>query len=238
METLMTRTPVTMTALFLLLVGGHTAAHAQDERKPRSDPRAVTPQEQHQRVQDEQQRTTRYKEHLDQEVHVVQQQTEHLQEQRRSAQYRVQQQYTSQLVQQQQQLQTARDFSSEPFVHAPPTYRYVISGTKHETNQYGVDVLRQAVNAGYQQGFRAGDADRQDHWKANYRTSIAYRDANFGYAGNYVDRDDYNYYFREGFRRGYDDGFTRRSQYGSASNGSSSILGSVLSSILGLRSIH
>jgi uncharacterized membrane protein YdfJ with MMPL/SSD domain len=234
----MKRTPVTMTALFVLLVGGHTAAHAQDDKKQRPDSRAVTPQEQHQRVQQEQQRATQYKEHLDQQVHVVQQQTEHLQEQRRPAQYHVQQEYTAQLVQQQQHLQTTRDFSSDPFINAPRTYRYVISGTSHQTNQYGVDVLRQAVNLGYQQGLRAGDADRIDHWDANYRTSVAYRDANVGYAGSYVDQDDYNYYFREGFRRGYDDGFNRRSQYGSSSNGSGSILGTIVSSILGLQSIH
>jgi hypothetical protein len=234
----MKRTPVTMTALFVLLVGGHTAAQAQDERKQRPDPRAVTPQEQHQRVQQEQQRATQYKEHLDQQVHVVQQQTEQLHEQRRSAQYHVQQEYAAQLVQQQQRVQPTRDFSSDPFIDAPRSYRYVFSGTSHQTNQYGVDVLRQAVNFGYQQGFRAGNADRQDHWKANYRGSIAYRDANFGYAGNYVDEDDYNYYFREGFRRGYDDGFNRRSQYGSASNGSGTILSTVVSSILGLQSIH
>jgi hypothetical protein len=234
----MKRPPITMTALFVLLVGGHAAAHAQDDRKQRPDPRAVTPQEQHQRVQQEQQRATQYKEHLDQQVHVVQQRTEHLQEQRRSAQYHVQQDYTAQLVQQQQHLQTTRDFSSDPFINSPRTYRYAFSGTSHQTNQYGVDVLRQAVNFGYQQGFRAGVADREDHWKANYRGSIAYQDANFGYAGNYVDRNDYNYYFREGFRRGYDDGFSRRSQYGNSSNGSGSILGTVVSSILGLQSIH
>ena len=178
------------------------------------------------------------RQHLDQQVHVVQQQTEHLQEQRRSAQYHAQQEYTAQLVQQQQHLQTTRDFSNDPYINAPQTYRYTISGTSRQTNQYGADVLRQAVNAGYQQGFRAGDADRQDHWTANYRTTIAYRDANYGYSGSYVNQDDYNYYFRQGFRRGYDDGFNRRSQYGNSSNGSGSILGSVLSSILGLRQMH
>jgi hypothetical protein len=67
-------------------------------------------------------------------------------------------------------------------------------------------LLRQAVNYGYQEGFRAGEADRQDRWRSNYRDSYAYQDANYGYNGYYVDRGDYNYYFREGFRRGYEDG--------------------------------
>ena len=35
--------------------------------------------------------------------------------------------------------------------------------------------------------------------------------------GFYVDRDDYNYYFREGFRRGYEDGYNGRYQYGTYS---------------------
>ena len=233
----MTGTRITMTALSVLLLGGQAVAHAQDDRKQRPEHPAVSPQEQHQRVHDQQQRATQYKEHLDQQVRVVQQQTEQLQKQR-PAQYHAQQEYTKQLVQQQQQLQTTRDFASDPYISAPRSYRYAISGTSHQTNQYGADVLRQAVNLGYQQGYRAGDADRQDHWKANYRTTVAYRDADFGYNGNYVDQNDYNYYFREGFRRGYDDGFNRRSQYGNASNGSGSILGSVLSSILGLQRMH
>jgi hypothetical protein len=227
-----------MTALLALLLGGHAVAHAQEDRKQRPDRRTVSPQEQQQRVQEEQQRATQYKQHLDQQVHVVQQQAEQLQEQRRPAQYRAQQEYTKQLVQQQQHLQTTRDFASDPYISAPQTYRYSISGTSRQTNQYGADVLRQAVNAGYQQGFRAGNADRQDHSKANYRTTVAYRDANYGYSGSYVNQDDYNYYFRQGFSRGYDDGFNRRSQYGNASNGSGSILGTVLSSILGLQRMH
>jgi hypothetical protein len=58
------------------------------------------------------------------------------------------------------------------------------------------------------------------------------------YSGYYVDRDDYNYYFREGFSRGYEDGYDSRYQYGRYSNGTSSILGAVLSSILNLQSLR
>ncbi|MEK6286203.1 MAG: hypothetical protein AABO57_10715 [Acidobacteriota bacterium] len=56
-------------------------------------------------------------------------------------------------------------------------------------------------------------ADRQDHWGSNYEDSYAYRDTNYGYSGYYVERDDYNYYFREGFRRGYEDGYNSRYQW-------------------------
>ena len=88
------------------------------------------------------------------------------------------------------------------------------------------------MNNGYQEGFRAGAADREDRWHADYQDSFAYQDANYGYNGYYVDQADYNYYFREGFQRGYEDGYNDRYQYGSYSNGSYSVLGNVLSLIL------
>jgi len=47
----------------------------------------------------------------------------------------------------------------------------------------------------------------------------------YGYGGYYVECDDYNYYFREGFRRGYEDGYYSRNQYGRRSNGKYVILG-------------
>jgi hypothetical protein len=50
-----------------------------------------------------------------------------------------------------------------------------------------------------------------------------------------VDSSDYEYYFREGFRRGYEDGYYSRYRYGIASNGGVNIIASVLSQILGLR---
>ena len=67
---------------------------------------------------------------------------------------------------------------------------------------------------------------------SNYEVSFAYRDANYGYHGFYVDRDDYNTYFREGFRRGYEDGYGRRAQYGTYVNGRATILSAVLGSVL------
>ncbi|HXT04377.1 MAG TPA: hypothetical protein VN760_09360 [Casimicrobiaceae bacterium] len=105
-----------------------------------------------------------------------------------------------------------------------------------QTNQYGADLLRQAVSEGYQQGYGQGQADRQDGAGSNYRRAFAYQDANAGYTGAYVPQSDYNYYFREGFRRGYQDGYASTHRYGNYSNGTASILGTVLSGILGLTS--
>ena len=193
---------------------------------------------QRQRTQTEQQRATQYRQRLDQQVRFSQQQAAQLQQQKRANQYRAQQQYLAQLRQQQLRLQTARNYSNDPYISTAPSYRYVYSGTTRETNQYGVDVLRQAVNYGYQQGVRFGQADRQDGWPANYQNSAAYRDANYGYSGYYVDQADYNYYFRQGFQRGYADGYNSQSQYGTSLNGTSSILATLLSSILGLTSLR
>jgi hypothetical protein len=46
----------------------------------------------------------------------------------------------------------------------------------------------------------------------DYRDCYAYQDANFGYDGYYEDQGAYNHYFREGFRRGYEDGYYSRYQ--------------------------
>jgi hypothetical protein len=164
-----------------------------------------------------------------------------LQQQRRLNQYRYQQDYLSQLRQQQLALasQAAYDYDNDPYYYTAPTYRYSRAGRSYETNQYGADILKQSVNYGYEQGLRAGQADRADGYRQDYRSSYAYQDANYGYTGRYVAQADYNYYFREGFRRGYEDGYGSRSQYGAPlAGGKAAILANVLTTILNLRSLR
>jgi hypothetical protein len=199
--------------------------------------RQLSPQEQQQRINEERQRQADYQQRLDQQVRAAQAQAARLQTQRRNAQYAQQQRYLQTLQEQQRQLQATRDYSRDPAYTTAPSYRYNLGGTYHQTNQYGVNVLKQAVNDGYQQGVQAGQADRADRAPSNYQRSFAYQDANYGYNGNYVPQTDYNYYFRQGFRRGYQDGYATRAQYGTVSTGNVSILSSILSSILGLQSI-
>jgi len=156
------------------------------------------------------------------------------------AQYRFQQQYLERMRQQQVRLQNDRnhDYNGDPFFYTAPNYRYNRGGVYYETNQYGVNLLRQAVNYGYAEGFNAGQADRMDGWRSSYQDSYAYQDANYGYTGYYVDQDAYNYYFREGFRRGYEDGFYRRYQYGRYENGTYRILDGILGGILILNALR
>jgi flagellar biosynthesis/type III secretory pathway protein FliH len=96
-------------------------------------------------------------------------------------------------------------------------------------------MLRRALNTGYEEGYRAGRADREDRWRLDYRDSFAYQDATYGYDGYYVDLSEYRYYFREGFRRGYEDGYDGTYRYGTYSNGVLSLLGGVLQTILNLQ---
>jgi flagellar biosynthesis/type III secretory pathway protein FliH len=141
--------------------------------------------------------------------------------------------------QQMERLQNDRyDFDTDPFYYTPPNYRYRRDARYYETNQYGVDVLRQASNTGYQEGLLAGRADKQDNWRFDYRQSFAYQDANYGYDGRYVQQEDYNHYFREGFQRGYDDGYYERRQYGRNTGGADSLLDAVLGAILSLEALR
>jgi len=153
------------------------------------------------------------------------------------AQYRYQQEYDQRLREQRRRMaQMQYDYANDPYFYTPANYRYSWGGQTYQTNQYGVEMLRQAMNQGYDEGLRAGRADRQDGWRGSYRDSYAYQDANYGYNGNYLSQSDYNYYFRQGFQRGYDDGYHSRDQYGRYDdNGNASLLQAVLSAILNLQ---
>jgi hypothetical protein len=148
-------------------------------------------------------------------------------------QYRYYQDYLSRLRQQQAQVWNYRtyDYNGDAYFYTVPNYRYQRSGTYYMTTQYGVDLLQEALNRGYEEGFRAGQADRLDGWGFDYRSSYAYRNANYGYYGFYVDQSEYNYYFRQGFRRGYEDGYHSRYQYGRYMGGRYGLLDSVLRGI-------
>jgi hypothetical protein len=210
---------------------------AQHDQKKQDQEQAK--QHRQAQVDQQQQRLTQYRDHLEQQQRLAQPRSAQLQHQNRHAQYSVQQQYMSRLHQQQLavQRQAPARYGNDPYFSTPATYRYSRGGRVYETNQYGVNLFRQAVNYGYDQGYRTGRADRQDRSHSDYQGSFAYQDANYGYGGFYIDRDDYNNYFREGFRRGYEDGYGARHQYGTYANGRATILGGVLGTILNFQVI-
>ena len=213
--------------------GDEKAAKKQDRAADRQDQRRAD-QERQELIRQHQQRLPQYREALGQQQRAAEQRAAQLQQQKRTAQYRFQQEYLARLRQQQSNVQGREryDYDRDPFFSTRWQYRYRRGDRYYETNQYGLDLIRQAVNYGYEEGYRAGQADREDHWQSNYEDCYAYQDANYGYFGFYIDRDDYNFYFREGFRRGYEDGYGRRYKYGRVSNGKIAILAGVLAGIV------
>lgn len=121
-------------------------------------------------------------------------------------------------------------------------YRVYRNGTYYNTDRNGAELLRQAVNEGYRQGFQAGRNDRDNRRRASWSNSSVYRSGTIGYQSN-VSRAQYQYYFQQGFQRGYQDGSNSRYQndyngdyqYGTNNNGSLSILGTILSQILNIQ---
>ncbi len=142
-------------------------------------------------------------------------------------------------------------------------YRVYRNGSYYNTDQRGVELLRQAVNEGYRQGFRAGRNDLDGRRRISYSNSNVYQSGTYGYQ-SYVNQSQYQYYFRQGFQRGYqdgansryrdqynndqynngqyndgygqNDGYNQQYQYGSSNNGVLSILGTILGQILNIRS--
>jgi hypothetical protein len=113
-------------------------------------------------------------------------------------------------------------------------FRVNRNGRWYNTDQRGAELLRQAVNEGYRQGYQAGRADRIGRRGLNWGGSSIYRSGTVGYR-SFVDRSLYQHYFQQGFQRGYQDGYNSRFQYGSNTGGSLNILGSILGAILNIQ---
>ena len=122
-------------------------------------------------------------------------------------------------------------------------YRVVRNNRYYSTDHRGAELLRDAVNEGYRQGFNAGRADYNSNRRTGWSNSNVYRTGTIGYQ-NSVDRRQYQYYFQQGFQRGYQDGSNSEYQngyngafrYGTYDNGTPSILGTILNEILNIQS--
>jgi hypothetical protein len=199
----------------------------------------VSHQRQQQLISMQQQRVSRYRQNLTaQQLEAAQVRMAALR-QNRAAQFQFQQDYLERLRQQQARLDADRnhDYSSDPYFFTPNSYSYNQAGRSYQTNQYGADLLKQAVNNGYAEGLRTGQADRQDRFASNYRDTYAYQNASLGYNG-YVDQSQYSYYFRQGFQRGYQDGYGNQTQFGTSSNGTAGVIAAVLGQILNFQNLR
>ena len=206
-----------------------------DVKADRRD-RRLSQQEQRKLISQQQARVTQYRRYRSSQQDLARRVATQLATQNRTAQSRYVSNYQIELLRQQQGWNNNFNYDNDPYFYSAPIYRYQRSGSYYNVNQYGANLLKQAINAGYQEGIQAGRADRMDRWRADYRNSFAYQDASYGYNGYYLSRDDYSYYFRQGFQRGYEDGYNSRYQYGRNSSGSYSMLATLLTSILGLQS--
>ena len=136
-------------------------------------------------------------------------------------------------------------YTVDPNANIAPPGRYRVNrdGRWYNTDERGADMLRQAVNEGYRQGFNAGRTDNRGNRNGSWSNSNIYRTGTYGYQ-NGVDRGQYQYYFRQGFQRGYQDGTNSRYQdgyngdfqYGTYNNGTPSILGTILNQVLNIQS--
>lgn len=113
-------------------------------------------------------------------------------------------------------------------------YRINRGGSYYQTDARGYQLLQQAVNRGYQQGYNTAVRERRyGRGDSYYSNNSIYRTGTYGYQTG-VARDQYQYYFQQGFQRGYQDGYNQTQQYGYRQGNSFNILGTVLSSILSL----
>ncbi len=186
---------------------------AQEQRQLKQ--KRVSQKEQQERIQKQEQQLAVYRKNIALREELAERDAQILRQQKRIQHLRFQEQYEQRLRAQRVQLSQARyDYSNDPYYYTAPNYRYQRDGRYHQTNQYGLKKLEQALQAGYNEGFKAGRADHEDRWRYDYRSAFAYKDANYGYDGRYIAQDEYNHYFREGFQRGYDDGYYGRQKYG------------------------
>jgi hypothetical protein len=209
----------------------------QEERQLKQ--KRVTQQEQQERVRRQEAQLALYRKNIALREELAERDAQILRQQKRIQHLRFQEQYEERLRAQRLQLMQARyDYYNDPFYYTAPNYRYRRAGQYYMTNQYGMRKIEQALQAGYNEGYRAGRADREDRWRYDFRSAFAYRDANYGYDGRYIAQDEYNYYFREGFERGYEDGYYSRNKYGRRNhdggiNDEWLIAGAVVAAIIG-----
>src|ERR1043166_348105 len=112
-------------------------------------------------------------------------------------------------------------------------YRIYTNGSYYSTDSRGVELLRQAVRNGYAQGYNEGRRDRRYGRGYDFYNNNMYLSGTYGYQ-SYVDRNQYEFYFQQGFQKGYEDGYYSRTRYGYQSGNATTVLGSVLNTIFNI----
>lgn len=102
------------------------------------------------------------------------------------------------------------------------------------TDYRGADLLRNGINEGYRRGFLEGEQNYKNRSYTGPRDSETFKTASIGYK-QFIDFDEYQYYFRRGFELGYYDAFDGVVRYSTMSDGQRNILDSVINGILDIR---
>jgi len=91
---------------------------------------------------------------------------------------------------------------------AAPAQAQIFGNWGHD-NQYRVDTRRIAYDNGYQRGLDKGNNAVRDRKAFNVEREKDYRNADWGYRGDYGNRDRYRNDFRRGFAEGYNQAYAR-----------------------------
>ena len=78
---------------------------------------------------------------------------------------------------------------------------------RYENYGGSFDLRQTALNAGYNEGIKVGQKDRNRNGNSDYRNSNEYQKATRDYSTRLGDRELYRRYYRAGFQNGYNDGF-------------------------------
>ena len=210
--------------------GDDDRGRGRDWREDRGD--RVSREQQRERFETARRQQAQWQREEDRRRSAYERHRHDLERQRRHAQYRYQQDYWRRWLAAQARWSDYYFDARDPFFYTPYNYRYGYDGRWYSTNRYGAELLRQAVRDGYREGWYAGQADRADRWRFDYRNNYGWLDGSYGYYGQYVSLGDYRYYFRQGFERGYSDGYYGRYKYGRYENGDAMILPALLGLIL------
>jgi hypothetical protein len=89
---------------------------------------------------------------------------------------------------------------------APDTRGFDRRDTNPTRRGSGTDA---AFDTGYREGITAGQQDQRNNQRSNYRSTSSYQRADGGYRPSDGDRNVYTLHFRDGFERGYADGYGR-----------------------------
>ncbi len=145
---------------------------AQEQRQLKQ--KRVSQQEQQARIQKQEQQLSVYRKNIALREELAERDAQILRQQKRIQHLKFQEQYEDRLRAQRAQLSQARyDYYNDPYYYTAPNYRYVRGGQYYQTNQYGMKKLEQALQAGYNEGYRAGHADREDRWRYDYQSAFA-----------------------------------------------------------------